>query len=489
MQPSAFDVLLDSYWQDYQLKLPVAGGMAYQEALYTCQLDDSLDSLKRLDRLLLGLKKQLVGHEKHLLAQEEFRHFMLFVAYYAGRVLANHGNRRLSWQKLAIKPSAPYASFYTAMAAVDSQDKQLLPFFGVLVLGAKLFGRFDYKFTHPMTGQLMPESLYWAVMAYLDDNPPQLPPPQALSQASAQVSKPSAQATDHHALPVTQKPVAQKPVVQATTKQSPSEPLSSTQLDKPLSQQPSSERLSNTPISSPTPSLKATEQVAQALHNNQSNHQPSPTITKPSPRTKPKPKPYAYLDEVKADLVQLPASHHSHQAHYDKAAAVINALTHKLTAMPSTDVKALGNQERQLLRQALQLMMKLTQSGNTNAMLSLAVVYFEGIFITQDTQKATAMVQKAADMGDMRAQKLLSRLYYQGVGVKASTIEGERWLAKAAESGHPQAQALQQQFAHIRLMQDDARLDKQQDKRYLWGAVGIGLFVGFILWLLAKFFA
>lgn len=129
------------------------------------------------------------------------------------------------------------------------------------------------------------------------------------------------------------------------------------------------------------------------------------------------------------------------------------------------------------------------KTGNTNAMIVLAICYFNGIGVAKDENKGFAIVQKTADMHDVRAQKLLSRLYYQGFGTTANMQLGEFWLQKSADNGHENAKKLVAQFAQNRLILDDFRVESQKDKRYftMLAIVAVAGVIG--LWLVGKILA
>ena len=75
--------------------------MAYERALHECALDETLESLQRIDILLSQVRRELIKgsiwDESALLLDEHYRNFMMFVAFYAGRVLAQQRQQTLHW--------------------------------------------------------------------------------------------------------------------------------------------------------------------------------------------------------------------------------------------------------------------------------------------------------------------------------------------------------------------------------------------------------
>lgn len=180
-RPTAFDTVAKNFWQDYMQGNPIGGGTAYENKLRECRLDGSLDSLKQLDRLLLAIKKDLHKRnydEKLVLQQNSFRNLLLFIMFYAGKVASHELKETGSWQPVAhmeqYYPNVAFGvgenKFYYLSAFFPQSflnNTRIPPLFVLLSLGARLFGGFERKFTEPLTGELVSESLYWAVAGYV----------------------------------------------------------------------------------------------------------------------------------------------------------------------------------------------------------------------------------------------------------------------------------------------------------------------------------
>lgn len=600
---TAFDKAMDNLWQDFVLGRPIGGGMLFEGNVRACCLDESVESLKHLDRLLLTIKKQLTDTpEITLLKDSKFRNFVLFLASYVGRVLAKASAMPVSWRGLdelrqAHKLDTSSGKFYVLTAIVVGKG---LPFFVLVVLGAKLFGRFERPFIDPMTGSLAPESLYCAALDCLKVCPmanQELPALDDVSAPSAKLSQlvaaspssnhrenrtpnaliiqdkqdgldkanPSVKQDsqdskpDHHEPSQEKQPIrikvsaimqlppktpwatvkhtgihpgqvvdTQRLVVGADHARNPlsaqdvaqprhdnaiaEEPrktnpratdlrqdsqglvgLDSINLDKAKglpsnAQSPSDDGLSQSAIKPVLADIKQTDTPTQlATQAPTSKNTSAPKARHHATLNRPTAKKDEFL-EIKQDLQTLPAISSPHNEHYDKAVAVL-AKAMRATEGDADKLAKLGEKQQATITQAVKLLEKLGNMGNTNAMLSFALLSFEGVFVPQDKELGVKWVEKAAKFDDIRAQKLLSRLYYQGFGVPSSVEMGQMWLDKAAAGGHPEAKKLQAQFGQVKLMKDDYRMTVQQDKRYLGMLIGVAVFFVLILWVIAKFLA
>ncbi|WP_261868705.1 hypothetical protein [Psychrobacter sp. JCM 18901] len=95
------DYIAEGYWQDFLARRPIAGGIAYETELRACTLDESLESLQRVDTLLSQMRRDMIKSgiwdETTLLIDERYRNFMVFLAFYAGRVLAQQWQSKPHW--------------------------------------------------------------------------------------------------------------------------------------------------------------------------------------------------------------------------------------------------------------------------------------------------------------------------------------------------------------------------------------------------------
>lgn len=441
--PTAFDLVAEQHWQDFAKDLPVAGGMAYQSRIRACGLDESMDSLKRLDVLLALIKEELVDQAPTaLMQQSSFRHFLLFLGFYAGRVVAKNTRVKLAWQDLEVLQEwfGVLPSFHATTALCA--DRHTPPFF---VLGVLVGAVFGHKPKHPLSQEPLSSSLYWSVLAYLDTLAPQSladPKPAILEQP---------------------KPPAKPLVAQSV-------PVSAPAQENPVPIQAKEPRPTNpkTPVSVQTiapPSHRAKQkQTAKRLQF------------------------LGHFKEVKHDLKTMPAVNATHNEHYQKCEAVLDAIFDQL----GDNVQAwqdLPSEQKQTLAKAQVLLKKLAKAGNSNAQLLLSVCLFCGLGFAQDGALAVKLVQKAALAGDVRAAKFLSRIYYHGLFVNPSTKLGEEWLDKAAMGGHLEAKKLQEQFAYVNALKEESLVNAQKDKRFNLMLMAVGGVFLLVFWLMAKFLA
>lgn len=493
---TAFDKAMDKLWQDFVQGSPIGGGMMFESQVRSCTLDDSMESLKQLDRLLLAVKKQFAqtdADENDLLKRADFRHFALFLAGYVGRVLAKASGSSISWRNLdeltaLHRLDVSAGKFFTAMA-VTFVDKPLPPMFVLVVIGAKLFGSFERPFKDPVSHELANESLYRLASICLEQAGVAIP----------QIAKaPQIQPLPKESLAPTLSPVAMdkpahivQPVHSTPTPppslQSAPQPIAEPVLEPILEPKPSefvnSAKVAPAPMSSGVQPLTATPSITPTTSA------PTPSSTKPtitsSKKTK-TPVKKDELNEVKQDLINLPAIATPHDEHYQKAKAMLDKITANISQTGQT-LDTLSDDYKRAIAQAVGVLEKVANVGNTNAMLLLAIVHYDGILLANNPTAVFDWTKKSADANDIRGQKLLSRLYYQGIGTNPSVATGQFWLEKSATGGHPEAKKLQNQLEMIAMMKEDQHAEKQKDKKLymVLGATGVALIVA--LWLLAKF--
>ena len=78
--------------------------------------------------------------------------------------------------------------------------------------------------------------------------------------------------------------------------------------------------------------------------------------------------------------------------------------------------------------------------GNTNAMVSLGVMFHNGLLGARDYVKARAWFEQAASAGNANAMDWIGSYYESGLGVARDFAEARRWYEKAAGAGYSWAQ-------------------------------------------------
>jgi hypothetical protein len=81
------------------------------------------------------------------------------------------------------------------------------------------------------------------------------------------------------------------------------------------------------------------------------------------------------------------------------------------------------------------------ESGDPRAQFSLGMIYMQGLWVSQDHEKAASWFRKAAELGMSEAQFQLGAQYYRGIGISQDHNEAARWYRRAAEQGVVDAQS------------------------------------------------
>ena len=468
------DYIAAGYWQDFLAKRPIAGGIIYEDELRDCMLDESLASLQRVDTLLSQIRRDLIKvgqwQEEVLLTDERCRNFMMFLAFYAGRVLARQWQHTPHWYgQFELRKRCPNLSlttddFYQHMAVVYRDDVKsrvinstdtsgTSVFFALEPIGLRLFGHIDRPFAAVQGGQVA-SGLYQAVSAKLPnatDYPVEKTPDQDATQ-TAQIRT----NTDVHVksdAAVMTRPSSEQPVDKLSEK--------ITVNAVPL----------NTPVPEPVKSDdQASPQITKAEALSATIAPTNTELKKPALILNIAPTPEIFtqllteLDEI--DVVQT-----ADNAGYQQACNVLDQFEGHIAKQnkPRAQI-AFSEKHLAAKKQALLTLQKAADAGHTAAMLRLAMYELLGEGLAADktagTESGVELVKLAASKDDSRAQRLLSKMYYQGVGVTQDIDNGQYWLAQAAKNGHAEAADL---MVHWEQAQDLISTRKQEQhsiKRY-----------------------
>ncbi len=143
----------------------------------------------------------------------------------------------------------------------------------------------------------------------------------------------------------------------------------------------------------------------------------------------------------------------------------------------------LSDNHKKVCQQALNIIKRSAEVGNTTAMLHLAVYYMRGDWLKQDIAQGVELIKQSANAQDKRAMNTLSKMYYQGVeGVLASDSEqGKHWLEIASKGGHPDARKIHYEMRKTEMMISERNKEVETDKKYLYLFSVLALFVLLIL--------
>ena len=464
------DYIAAGYWQDFLAGRPVAGGMAYEAELHQCKLDESLVSLQRIDTLLSQIRRDMIKsgtwNEAALLIDERYRNFMVFLAFYAGRVLAQQWQNTPHWFgdfELRKRYSAlPLLTddFYQHMAVVYHDDIDINNqcnttaslFFALEPIGLRLFGHIDRPFQAVQGGQVA-SGLYQAVSARL---------PNAIDNS--------------HTLPVDNAQSADKNVTEAVAPQHSRQDIQTDIVnnDSDNELQATHEPIKTDNILAKANSLTVPLQVpsAETLPVASSQAGLKEVAIKPAvkPLIKEAPTPEIFT-QLLTELDEIDVAQTAGKTEYEQACKVLNQFEQHIAKQEKPRAQVIFSQPHLAAKQqALAKLQDAAHTGHSAAMLRLAMYEFLGEGV--NTDKVTGMeagvewVKQAASRNDSRAQRLLSKLYYQGFGVPQDMTNGKYWLEQAAQNGHEEAASLVSQWQQAQTLISTQKQEQHSLKRY-----------------------
>ena len=431
------DYIAAGYWQDFLAGRFVAGGMAYEAELHHCALDESLASLQRIDTLLSQIRRDMIKSgtwdETALLTDERYRNFMVFLAFYAGRVLAQQWQYTPHWfggfELRKRYPALPLLTdeFYQHMAVFYRDDIEVNNqsnatdslFFALEPIGLRLFGHIDRPF-QSVQGSQVASGLYQAVSARL---------PNAIDS--------------HHALPI----ATERATKDVTETIEPQHSRQSIQTNTNAVNHTSYNELQTTPEVVQTEAISAkpnfstaslessTAQTtaAESVQVNLKQTELKPAI-KPIIKEAPTPELFSQLltelDEI--EVLQIAG-----KTEYEQARKVLDQFEQHIAKQDKPRAQVTFSQQHLAAKQqALLKLQDAAHAGNSAAMLRLAMYELLGEGANTDKvagiESGVEWVKQAASKDDSRAQRLLSKLYYQGFGVPQDMTNCKYWLEQAS---------------------------------------------------------
>ena len=447
------DYIAQGYWQDFLTAQPIAGGIAYEAQLLACHLDESLISLQRVDTLITQIRRDISKsahlNEGAILADEGYRNLLLFLAFYAGRVLANQWQSAPQWYgQFEIEKHYPDLTltaddFYQQMAMVydavvddnHAGDAQARLFFALEPIGLRLFGSIDRQFVAVQGGQVA-SGLYQAVSMLMPDSGSDKTNRNQQKQfVQAQPTAPivALESTD----------MAAEPMAAVLTKSTPKPIIIKTVTNQEIVQQP----IAAAPVAEHTPTVKSDIRVKSIAV--------TPDI-------------FSQL-LIELNAIEVPQT--AAQTEYQQACKILDqferhiAKQHKLRAQVS-----FSSQHQSARLQALGLLKQSANAGNSAAMLRLAMYELlnEGLEDNETAAQEAGViwVKQAAERNDPRAQRLLSKMYYQGIGVAQDMSNGQLWLTQAADNGHAEAAQLVAEWQQAQALMSTQKQEQHSIKRY-----------------------
>ena len=463
------DYIAAGYWQDFLAGRPVAGGMAYEAELHQCKLDESLVSLQRIDTLLSQIRRDMIKsgtwNEAALLIDERYRNFMVFLAFYAGRVLAQQWQNTPHWFgdfELRKRYSAlPLLTddFYQHMAVVYRDDVEATDkpnataslFFALEPIGLRLFGHIDRPFQAVQGGQVA-SGLYQAVSARLPN------------------------AIDNHGLPVDNAQSADKNVTEAVAPQHSRQDIKTDTVNNNSDNelQATHEPIKTDNILAKANSLTVPLQVPSAETGPVASSQAGLKEVAIKPAVKPlikqAPTPEIFT-QLLTELDEIDVPQTAGKTEYEQACKVLDQFEQHIAKQEKPRAQVIFSEKHLAAKQqALAKLQDAADAGNSAAMLRLAMYELldEGVYADKlaAMESGVEWVKQAASKNDSRAQRLLSKLYYQGFGVPQDMNNGKYWLEQAAENGHIEAASLVSQWQQAQTLISTQKQEQHSLKRY-----------------------
>lgn len=494
------DYMAAGYWQDFLANRPIAGGMAYESQLRACMLDESLASLQRVDTLLSQIRRDLIKtqrwSEEMLLVDEHYRNLMVFLAFYAGRVLAQHWQQTPHWYgefelgkrypELALIREDFYqhmAVIYREATEVTEADKPPL-FFALEPIGLRLFGYIDRPFVSVQSDQVA-SGLYQAVSARLPAaHTPSIHGTDALDTAPSFTkdsittnkyadSRNSAAGIDSIDRQVSIDDDTKAGARVSTVPTADSQiAFSDVSLDKA---QTSISNLSHDASMITQPASPRTQQPApstlQLSTPQPSKHQSPQSSPEPlAPNAKLSPTPELFT-QLMTELKEIEVMQSAGESDYQQASRILEQFEQYIAKQntPRAQVK-FAPKHLAVKKQALLKLQTAAEAGNTAAMLRLAMYELLGEGVTAEIEAALAAgaewVKQAASKNDSRGQRLLSKMYYQGLGVAQDIDNGKYWLEQAAKNGHAEAASVLEQWQQAQALITTQKQEQHSSKRY-----------------------
>ena len=474
------DYIATGYWQDFLARRAVAGGIAYEVDLHHCGLDESLASLQRIDTLLSQIRRDMVKtsiwDEATLLKNERYRNFMVFLAFYAGRVLAQQWQQSPRWfgqfeldaryPELVLKTDDFYqhmAMFYGADTDVninpkDSNDKDNIPlFFALETIGMRLFGHIDRAFKSAQ-GSEVASGLYQAV----SDRLPKAVNHQPHLVDTTVADKPNTQTANEKVFIEKVSPENSSTSLYSNSKSSID--MATTQL--------SDDKMGN--VSSISATTITSVPLAEYIEITNATVVPIVEPVKTTAVAKKPPTPEIF-SQLLTELHEIEVTQTTGETEYEKACKVLDQFERHIAKQEKPRKQVVFSEAHlQAKQQALLGLEDAANAGNSAAMLRLAMYELlgEGLIANEGADKVAGIeagvewVQQAASKNDSRAQRLLSKMYYQGVGVTQDLKVGKYWLEQAAENGHIEAASLVDQWQQAQTLINTQKQEQHSLKRY-----------------------
>ena len=95
----------------------------------------------------------------------------------------------------------------------------------------------------------------------------------------------------------------------------------------------------------------------------------------------------------------------------------------------------------------LEVLNKRSLEGDHEAMTELGYLYFAGVKVEKDLDRALKFYEKAAKKGNLQAMSNLCNMYLYGTGVKINIVEAWNLCREPARQGHTNAMVMMAEMA------------------------------------------
>lgn len=515
------DYIAAGYWQDFLAKRPIAGGIAYEAELRHCTLDESLASLQRVDVLLSQIRRDIIKasmwDEATLLTDERYRNFMVFLAFYAGRVLAQQWQHAPHWfGQFELRQRYPELSlitddFYQHMAVSYGSDNTVYEntqnsidnitaplFFALETIGLRLFGHIDRPFKSVQGGQV-DSGLYQAVSARLpnsiDDKTLLITPEKPTTPSNYLKNTPNNTSNINESITQsnTQNSHSNVDSARAINTSQTATYNDSLLIDPLLNEHTNKESIAAIVVNDEiSKQVILNKPVDTEIYQNELQQKPehsesavskiesplAPTIplvtTNPAATlqtaVKISPTPEIFV-QLLTELDEIEVLQSAGKTEYEQARKVLDQFEQHIARQQKPRAQMVFSDAHvDSKKQALLILQAAANAGNTAAMLRLAMyeLLAEGLIADKaaSTESGVERVKQAASQNDSRAQRLLSKMYYQGVGLPQDINIGKYWLEQAAENGHAEAASLAEQWQQAQALITTQKQEQHSLKRY-----------------------
>ena len=466
------DYMAEGYWQDFLAQRATAGGVVYEQQLQACQLDESLLSLQRIDILISQIRRDIIKSDKlseaSVLADERYRNLFVFLAFYAGRVLAGQGHYIPNWYgqfELAKRyPDLPIVEddFYQHMAVVyynnidnvESSDRALSAlFFALEPIGQRLFGNVDRQFLS-VQGEPVASGLYQAVLERL---------PETVVNENLKTKRSDARNVNDKRL--VNDDLRVKDSIATFKSSDDNDSASQSVANKALVEESIIGETETVSIKPGINKQASCEMSAQESASQQF------TVTTNKPVA---PMPEIFI-QLLAELNSIEVAQTNGNEDYNQACKTLDQFERHIARQKIARSEVVFSPAHQQQRQqALIKLQNAASVGHTGAMLRLAMYELLGEGLTADNysdkkaskEAGVELVKQAANANDSRGQRLLSRLYYKGFGVTQDMQSGKHWLEQAAKNGHSEAASLVTQWQQAEMLMTTRQQEQHSTKRY-----------------------